>query len=120
MRFKWLIGALALSGMLALLEELSLTYYLFWRYPWFDTILHGTGGAAIGTFAVALLAHSYRPGIYLSFVVTAAIGWEVFEYAIGTPQAANFTLDTASDLLFDAIGAIIPYTIARTTIWRSN
>jgi hypothetical protein len=119
MRTIWLVSALALSGLLAVLEELTLKYFILWHHPWFDTVLHAVGGAAIGTFVIGLLHGSFRPLRYLALAVIASVCWEVFEYAIGSTQVrADFTLDTASDLLFDAVGALVPYAVARYTLWR--
>ena len=122
MRTVWLFAAMALSALLAVLEDVTLRYYILWYHPWFDTVLHTIGGAAIGTFVIALLHDSFQPVRYLFLAVIAAIGWEVFEYAIGSSQVSpvNFTLDTSSDLLFDTIGALIPYAIARLTHWRPS
>jgi hypothetical protein len=119
MRLLWLAAALVLAALLALFEREALAYFIYWRYPWSDTLMHLLGGAAIGAFAVGLLGSQFRPWWYLGIIATACIGWEVFEYLIGASSPKGFILDTSSDLLFDAIGATLAYAIARFSLWRS-
>lgn len=119
MRMYWLIAAFVLACALALLDFVALSTFLYWRQPWFDTIVHALGGATLGTFAIALLYGSHKPKRYLAFVVIIALSWEVFEFALGLSYGPRLLLDTASDLLFDTIGLLIPYFIARKTVWRS-
>lgn len=116
---KWLLAALGLSALLAGLERVFLKFFLYWRYPWSDTGMHFLGGLAVGTFAIGLLQGRWQPRKYILLALCAALGWEFLKYTWGGPRAGNFVLDSASDLLFDALGLLIPYVIARTTIWRS-
>jgi len=117
--FRWLVAALILALVLACLERAALEYFVYWRYPWSDTLMHFLGGATIGALAVGLI-HQFKPRMYLAFLVAAALGWEFFEYAVGaTRYGRSFLLDTSSDLLFDALGATLVYAIARFSLWRS-
>lgn len=119
MRLRWLVASLILSVILVALDRLALEYFIYWRYPWSDTFMHFLGAAAIGTFAVGVI-YTFRPIAYLALVAAIAIGWEVFEYLIrATTYGKGFTLDTSSDLLFDTLGALLIYAIARYTLWRS-
>jgi hypothetical protein len=119
MRISWLIASLLLSVALAYLQHIAFAAHWFYFYPWSDTLLHAVGGAGIGCLVVGFFYTAFRPRAYLVLVTAAVVGWEVFEYHIGSPRAYNFVLDTASDLLFDTIGALIPYVLARFTLWRS-
>lgn len=112
------MAALIFAVLLALLERLAVADFLYWRYVWFDTVMHFIGGLAIGTFLAAMLPR-FRPWLYMLGVAAFAVGWEVFESAIGTPHAKNFFFDTSVDLLMDALGAIAAYTLARSTLWHS-
>jgi hypothetical protein len=118
-RSYWLFVALILSGALALLNQWALTEYLYWRYEWFDILMHLLGGLAIGTFVAGLL-YKFRPGLFLLGVVVLVVGWEVFEYMFGIPHEDNYVFDTALDLLMDTFGALVVYGIARTSLWRSK
>lgn len=119
MRIAWLLAALALSGALALLDHVALSTYLYWRQPWFDTIVHALGGAMLGTLAVGILHGAHKPKRYLALVIIVALSWEVFEFALGLSYGPRLLLDTVSDLFFDTVGLLVPYFIARKTIWRS-
>ncbi len=119
MRFRLLIAAFIFATILALLEKLALADFLYWHYVWFDTVMHFIGGLALGTFVAALLPR-FRPILYVLGVALLAIGWEVFEFYFGTNlHASNFYFDTSVDLLMDALGGIVAYVIARTTLWHS-
>lgn len=119
MRMYWLVAALVFACALAALDFVALSTFLYWRQPWFDTIVHFLGGVTLGTFAIALLYGTHKPKRYLAFAVLIALGWEVFEYALGLSYGPALLLDTASDLVFDTFGLLLPYIIARKTVWRS-
>ncbi|MBU1293108.1 hypothetical protein KJ819_03545 [Patescibacteria group bacterium] len=118
MRLPWLISALILAAVLALLQHVALADYLYWRYPWFDTLMHFLGGLTVACFAVGLL-RKHRAQLFLVGMVAIAVGWEVFEFAIGTQREANFVFDTSLDLLMDTLGMVTVYLVARYTLWRS-
>lgn len=119
MRLVWLLAALFVSGVLAFLQHIALADFLYWRYPWFDTPMHFLGGLAVGLFLAGVLGRRFKPLWFLMVLVAVFIGWEVFEYIIGTDRESNYVFDTALDLLMDTVGGLVPYTLARFTIWRS-
>ena len=55
MRLFWLFIALVSASILAYLQHWALADYLYWYYPWFDTLMHFSGGFAVGSFGIALL-----------------------------------------------------------------
>jgi VanZ family protein len=117
LRLFFLLGALVCSAILAYANAIAIAEYLYWKYVWFDILMHFLGGFVLGLFAVGLL-DKFRPVLFFGFVTALCIGWEVFEYYFGLPREANYAFDTALDLLMDALGALIAYMIARLTIWR--
>ncbi|MFZ1987770.1 MAG: hypothetical protein WAV21_01915 [Minisyncoccia bacterium] len=119
MYLRWLLAALFASSLLAGLHMWALTDFIYWRYRWFDTVMHLLGGITIGIFAVALL-RSYRPFAFVLVVATIAIAWEIFEASIGIAvfPGVNYTWDTAHDILNDTLGAVLVYIVARYTLWR--
>lgn len=119
MRTAWFVAALITSAVVAGLQQWALADFLYWRYEWFDLLMHFLGGLTIGCLTVAFLMR-FRPIVFLVVLVGVAIGWEVFEALIGTPREANYFFDTSLDLLMDACGASVAYVLARFTIWRSN
>lgn len=118
MRLIWLLAALVLAAALAFLQYWALADFLYWKYPWFDTMMHFIGGLAIGTFAAAFLGIR-RSRVFLLGMVAVAVGWELFELVIHAEREANFVFDTSLDLLMDTVGMTIAYALARYTLWRS-
>lgn len=117
MRFSWLVPALLLSLVIAVLQRYALANFLYWYYPWFDVPMHLLGGVVIATVLVAFL-HSCRPLLFVILAAAIFTGWEVFEFALGFPRELNYVFDTSLDLLNDAIGAVLVYALARFTVWR--
>lgn len=118
MRLAWLLGALVLAALLAYLQQEALQNLWYWRFPWFDTLMHFLGGTTVAAFAVAIL-DMRRAYVFLGGMFAIAVGWELFELAIHQEREANFVFDTSLDLLMDTIGMTVAYLVARLTIWRS-
>lgn len=120
MRLTWLLAALLLVSVLAGVHIYAIEHFLYWRYRWFDTPMHLLGGAAIGTFTIALLGPVWRPWHYLAVAATAFVGWEVFEAVAGISvlPGVDYTWDTAHDILNDVFGATLVYAVARFTVWK--
>lgn len=118
MRTRWLLVACALSALLSGLHYWASTDFLYWRYVWIDVPIHLLGGLAIGTFVAAFL-NSWRPFLFIFCTAALIIGWEVFEYFLGSPKEANFAFDSALDVLMGTVGVIAVYMYARASLWRS-
>lgn len=114
----WLLAALFLALIFALLQQWAVADYLYWRHEWFDTFMHYLGGLTIGTFLVYLLSR-YRPLAFALLFTFVAVGWEVFEFVFGLPRESNYAFDTALDLLMDVMGALTAHVLARVSLWRS-
>lgn len=118
MRILWLLMALVLSTMLALFHSFALATYLYWQYVWLDVPVHLLGGLTLGMVFIGIETR-FRPIAFVLFMAAVIIGWEVFEYMIGTPREANFIFDTSLDVLMGALGGTLAYLLARFTLWRS-
>lgn len=118
MRLAWLFVALVAASVLAYLQHWALAEYLYWYYPWFDTLMHFLGGFAVASFGIALL-DTRRALVFIAGMFGIAVGWEVFELTINAEREINFVFDTSLDLLMDAIGMTLAYGFARLSIWRS-
>lgn len=118
MRLAWFCIALVTTAILAVAHYVALADYLYWTYRWLDTPMHLLGGFALASLLIAFLFR-HRPGYFIAGMVLVAVGWEVFEAMLGFPQPADYVLDTAHDILNDALGASAAYILARYTIWRS-
>lgn len=118
MRTLWLLMALVLSTMLAVLHSWALTAYLYWQYVWLDVPVHLLGGLALGMVFIAVV-RTFRPYSYILFMMVVVFGWELFEFVIGTPRDVNFFFDSSLDVLMGALGGVLAYLLARFTLWRS-
>lgn len=118
--------ALAVMVLLAVLHFSALTFFLYWRFPWFDLLTHFLGGAVIGCGALWLI-HMYEAhkGISLSnnaqlvFVIACALGiggaWEIFELTFKLFDPDNYAFDTSIDLVMDTLGALTAWKLAHVT-----
>jgi hypothetical protein len=118
-RIGTLFISLALSVAVAILHITGEMYFFYWTYWWYDVLVHGIAGIAVGT----LFAGTYhvRGTLKISrflFIVglTFAVGifWEIFEYIIKSQQYEQFdpyVLDTLMDLGMDVAGGMTAYTV---------
>lgn len=100
----------------------------FYRFPWWDTMLHFVSGILLGLFSILLmnaLNKNKDLRLYLdakfiflyiiSFVALCGVLWEIYEFTADTifnldMQGVSFTgvTDTMEDFIADLVGGIIP------------
>ncbi|MBI2120244.1 MAG: hypothetical protein HYT94_01310 [Parcubacteria group bacterium] len=129
---NYFIGTVVLIVVVAMLNYFAFQFHWYWKFWWFDMIMHTLGGAWVASFA--LWYRFYRnpapsaplpvfPKISalgevvcgkalataLSAVLVIGIGWELFEFSVDTFIAfsRHDPVDTASDIFFDVLGSII-------------
>jgi len=118
MRLAWLLSALIFALLLAVSEFYALSHFLYWKIRWIDTPMHLLGGVTLGLLLAPLVWE--RRVLYVLGVSLLFIAWEVFEFTIDVPQQqGSYLIDTAHDLINDALGAGLIYLIARKTVWQS-
>ncbi len=110
---------------LAITNFFATTYFLYWKYSWFDMPMHFLGGVCVALgFAILpffriTLPPQYRTLLpYLLFVFLIGIGWEVFEYVNGISLASadeRFLTDTLEDLFFDLLGGFVGFFVSKHT-----
>ena len=107
---------------LAILHNAALTFFLYWRYSWFDIPMHVLGGICVA-FGVAVIPFSLSrlrsfPVTLMSSVLMAGfigIAWELFEVFAGISiMDEDFVLDTTIDLCMDLVGGALGYSIVRS------
>ena len=94
----------------------------YWKYPWFDTIVHAMSGLWAGLLILWLAVCSgelnslqkYRIKCFLIAVISAVVvgvAWELLEYfsQITVISASNYYFNTATDILSDMIGGVLAY-----------
>jgi len=124
---KWLLLAGVVDlFILSILDKVAFHYYLYWRFFWFDILMHLIGGIAIGLvsayvywewqkerFSTDLDEKKYlvlnRKLFYsfnLGFILVTGLGWEFFE--IWADRIVQFNLlNILEDLLVGIIGSLL-------------
>lgn len=119
MSHKYFIGTVALVVIVAILNVFAYQFYWYWRFWWFDMIMHTLGGAWVTSFVLwyrfyrnnpkEALTPSKTSVVYLTLVSVLAvgIGWELFEFSVDTfiSFSRHDPVDTSSDIFFDVLGS---------------
>ncbi len=103
---------------IAFLNYIALENFLYWRFWWFDILMHFLGGfwvslTALWLFYFSSFVKNYRKNlidifiISLTSVLVVGIGWEVFEFVIETSFSNNYVADTILDLIMDVVGSLV-------------
>jgi len=117
---SFLILLVVLVYLIFILDIVANQYFLYWRFWWFDIVMHFLGG-----FWIALLSYylfflsnyftkiSKKVSVFavsLTIVLVIGILWEAFEYIMKVSiQQSNYILDTSLDLLMDTSGWLVAY-----------
>lgn len=112
---------LALS-VLAVLHKLALTFFLYWRWEWFDVVMHFFGGAvaALGLFTLRDFWHRIPERLeyvvpIMSGVIIITLLWEIFEVVIGVPAFTDgYTFDTITDVALGIAGGFIGFLVGHS------
>lgn len=122
MRVYLYILAILLAVVTAGLHAYAIENFLYWKYLWFDFIVHLFAGAMVGLPAYLVLSRFFSPKIALGYAICAAIGvgalWEGFEYYAGLTVVGEpgFIPDTLQDFLADTLGGFGSAYLARTLL----
>ena len=97
----------------------AMEFYLYWRFPWFDSVVHLLGGVMIAFPAYLIASRRIAPILSLASAVAATlflgVAWEVFEYLEGlSVYETHFFADTAIDFSADIVGALAGGFLARS------
>jgi hypothetical protein len=138
--FNFSFGVLIL---IFILNTAAFNWSLYWRWWWFDVIMHTLGGFWVGlsflwvihSFITAELLTTPRSlVVFISFTLSAAMAigfaWELYEHladtllaqSLNSPHFRVFQIsadDTAGDLAADAVGGLIAG-FAGWSIWKRN
>jgi len=112
---RTLIGLLILSGVIFILNKVALVHFFYWRFWWYDIMMHFMSGALIGALALWGALRFYpmlsKRKLFLMAILTAIVvglGWEVMEYVGGiTNGEAGYVFDTVKDLVMDTLGSLL-------------
>ncbi len=111
-RFALLIVILLLAILVLWLHVAALEDFWYWKYPWFDTIMHFLGGVIVSGCAVWVWSFEKPLGklrhtilVTASAILLVGVGWEIFEVSTGVQMMGQgYVLDTALDLTMDTLG----------------
>jgi hypothetical protein len=107
---------LALSFLLAVGHHFAYEFFWYWRFWWFDILMHLGGGAFVAL--AANLAGTRRITTLVILALAVGLVWEGFEFLIGVTYYPSMVTDTALDLLDDVLGAVAIYAIIEW--WNSQ
>jgi len=121
--FAWLVKGLIILIFIA--HSFALYFSLYWRYWWFDNVLHFLGGLWLASVAIWFIYFAgkikaeFIPAFsaiiaIVSFAVFGGVLWEFYEFSFDILFAKNGQMafaqlglaDTMSDLFFDMIGGL--------------
>lgn len=116
------ILTLIIIYLIFILDMLASHFFLYWRFWWFDIVMHFLGGfwVAFATYYLFYFSGYFKKitkkfSLFtLSLVTLILVGvlWEVFEYLTKVSlNQLNYILDTSLDLLMDVIGWLPAYLI---------
>ena len=102
---------------IAILHELALNFFLYWKFWWFDILMHFLGGLWIGLISLWFYFLSgyvkyTKKRITFIFVLSSVsvlvvgIAWELFELLVEFDFSSEYLFDTISDLILDILGAL--------------
>jgi len=120
MRKFYILFIFAVLSFVAVLEYYATLNFWYWRFWWFDMIMHTLGGLSVGLTALWIIflrqsKHSKEMRVLsvvliaLAAISAVGVGWEVFE--IIAHRIFNLQIgggwNTVSDLFFDLIGSSV-------------
>ncbi len=115
-----LLVIFTLVALLGALQQLAFAYYLYWRFPWYDILMHFLGGVVVASVYLWVVryelpeAFKKYESFFFVFLFSFVVGvlWEAFEYFIGIDREISLPLrqvDTILDLVMDVSGATLSY-----------
>ena len=117
MKNKSLIFIFTLITTIALLHVSATNLFWYWKFWWFDIMMHFLGGLWVGLMSLWLYYFSgfnshprkEKKFVFLFSIIsvlTIGIGWEVFEVLIQSNLSNGYWVDTTQDLIMDTLGAL--------------
>lgn len=117
---KFYFGSIgALIGLIAILNYYAFQFFWYWKFWWFDMIMHTLGGIWVGSFALWFYffrkptddpspSKAFIFSISLAAISIIGVVWELFEFSVDKfiTLSRHDPVDTASDLFFDVLGSI--------------
>jgi hypothetical protein len=114
---------LVFSALLAGFHWFATINFLYWHFVWLDTLSHFLGGTVVGLivlriFRTVRIRHSAL--MFFSFVLFVGIGWEAFEYIVGSQRETNYLFDTSVDVVMDILGGCFAWMLFGRTVEKEQ
>ncbi|MBX4210769.1 hypothetical protein KW783_02230 [Candidatus Parcubacteria bacterium] len=120
LKARILVPLILLSVAIGVLHTTAITYFLYWKFWWFDMLVHFLAGMWVGILVImiayifGLFSRDVRPTGKRLFVVTLfsalmiGLVWEFFELNVGLTflTMKGYVPDTLTDVWFDCLGAL--------------
>src|SRR3989344_4332908 len=105
-RLIFILGIAVTALTIAVLHNLAYAFFWYWKYWWFDVLMHGLGGFFLGSIALWIITFEHPEYFKKLLPLFAAVGvtflvgvlWEVFEYVIAVSESRSAVLDTMREL----------------------
>jgi len=108
---------LPLAALFGAVHALATYYSVYWYVGWLDLVMHVWGGAllllaygAVGELlSVPYVQWYWRPGKVILYVLVCVILWEIIGVILHGGFKIGWLQDTAFDLVFGILGAMLSY-----------
>lgn len=110
-----------LSLLLAFLQHIAFENFFYWKFWWYDLMMHFLGGTVLGSVFFWTVQFEFSgtlknklstfASVFL-FVLAVGLLWEVFEYSIGIDREYSrifWEFDSLQDLCMDVLGGSVAY-----------
>ncbi len=100
------------SAVFAATHAIAVNGFFYWRYDWFDILMHFWGGLLIALGVTALSTFrrfDFKPTykIVLLVAMFTVVVWEVFEWILGVTSPQTYWVDTSVDIFLGLGGALL-------------
>lgn len=113
------VMTIVLGSYIAAIHALALFFELYWRYWWFDSMVHIFGGMFIVFLVATLVSIRFLPSNFINqshsakVLVIIIVGWEIFGIILIGGLKDGFFIDTGLDMAFGILGGMIGYRLIK-------
>lgn len=107
-----------LSAIFAATHAVAVDGFFYWRFAWFDILMHFWGGLLIAlglttlsTFRRLNFESTYKLVFFVGLAIV--IAWEVFEWILGVTSPQTYIVDTSIDIFLGLAGALLGHALLK-------
>ncbi len=107
-----------LSAIFATTHAVAIEGFFYWRFEWFDILMHFWGGLliALGLTTLSTFRRFNFKSTYKIVFFTAlamVVTWEVFEWLLDMTSPQTYIVDTSTDMFLGMAGALIGHALLK-------